>query len=330
MAFFIWLFLTVQKNDFLRIFRQFDPLHFTLSFVLMLAMIVISCWKWKVLLDVQGDRLAFHFLMRTYFIGYYFSNFLPSSAGSDVARSYYVGRLSGSQTRAAVSVFMERVTGLFLHLVLVIVAPLFNPGLYQHPAIIAPALCALGMLLLLVLVGMIEQPMRIPDQLVRSLFGWENHSVDTVGRSAGERLYDKGHAVIETFHEKLGEVVRALLKEKRRGFQVIALTLLFYGMTFVNVYWAFKTFGVAPSFVGVASVVPTIMLLFMIPVSLGNLGLAEVSYVFYYSLIGIQPAVSLVMALFIRFKIIVASVIGFGFYLAHKPERTERETLYSK
>ena len=100
--------------------RQFDWRFAVLSLLLSGAMVSISTWKWKVLLGQQGHALSFPHLLRVYFIGYYFSNFLPSNFGGDVVRSLYTGRRIGSQQRAAIAVFLERFTGLILLLVLVV------------------------------------------------------------------------------------------------------------------------------------------------------------------------------------------------------------------
>jgi uncharacterized membrane protein YbhN (UPF0104 family) len=76
------------------------------------------------------------------------------------------------------------------------------------------------------------------------------------------------------------------------------------------------------------------MVVGMIPVTLlGNLGFTESVFVTYFTLIGINPAATLAMALLLRFKYLLVGGIGFVAYITyrHKPtsmaalEKTEKQ-----
>lgn len=333
-AFFVVLFMAVRRGDLLARLKDADPVFFTLSFLLIPVMISMSCLKWKVLLNHQGHRLPFVYLMRVYMIGYFFTNLLPSTVGGDVVRSYYAGRRIENQTHAAVSVFIERFTGLLLLLVLGVAAPLLKPGLYRHIAIIIPAACAALLLGVVVWVWTIKKPLVVPDRVTMFLLrGWRNLNQRIgLGVLNGlvdrlERFYRKVHDAVDHFHEKLMISMRALGDNRRTFTQVIALTIVFYLLALVNVYFAFRTFRVPLSFIEMSAVVPSIMLTFLLPVSQGNLGLAEGAYVFYFQLLGVPIAASLVSALFLRFKLLCSGVVGSICYLTHRDFRVDRAAL---
>jgi uncharacterized protein (TIRG00374 family) len=324
-GFFVVLFLFVQKGELVERLKSIDPLYFALSFLLIPVLICLSCLKWKVLLNHQGHDIPFGHMMRIYMIGYFFSNLLPTVAGGDVVRSYYAGRIIGSQTHAAVSVFIERFSGLLLLLVLGIFAPLLEPSLYRRALVAIPAALAFLLLALVIWIAFIRDPLAWPDAVVRALLnGWRrvnqslglvrlNRFVDRI-----ERLYRKAHGILDHFHDKLVVAVNALGANRKTLAAVVLLTLVFYFMTWINVYLAFRAFNVNPDFISMSAVIPTIMLSFLLPVSQGNLGLAEGAYVYYYSLVGIPVASSLAMALFMRFKLFCSGTVGYLFYLTYR------------
>jgi len=314
-AFFVVLFAVVGTREFAVMLREVRPGYFVLNLALVAVMIPASCLKWRILLALQGERVPFGFLLKNYLVGYYFSNLLPSNVGGDVVRSYYVGRHIGSQSRCAVSVFLERVSGILFLLLLGIVAPLMHRGLYARPEIWIPAVGAAGILLLTVSLSFLRRPPQFPRRVLNVMFARlrGRRVVDRVERAA---LGVLGH--LEDFHARLRTAVAELLGSPRASAQVIALTVLFYFLTWVNVYLAFRAFGVQPGFLEMSAVVPTAMLVSMVPVSLGSLGLAEGAYVFYFGLVGIGTSASLVMALLLRFKLLLVGAIGFFFYLTYR------------
>jgi len=337
-AFLVVVFATVQRGDLLSRLTDVDMLYFTVSFALIPFMIALSCLKWKLLLDHQEQRLPFGLLMRIYMVGYFFTNLLPSTVGGDVVRSYYVGRHVRNHTQAAVSVFVERFSGVLLLLLLGIVAPLLKPSLYTHPAVFLPAGGAAVLLLLTVWIWRIESPLRTADRIATGGFSILRRinralRLRPLERLAGktERAHRTFQQALEGFHEKLLVVVRTLGGNRETLFQVVGLTVSFYFMTWVNVYLAFETFHVQPAFVDICAIVPTIMLIFLLPISQGNIGLAEGAYVFYFHLLGYDSASALAMALFMRFKLLCSGAVGYLFYVtyqAFRPDLTEmRQTL---
>ncbi|MDD4870164.1 MAG: lysylphosphatidylglycerol synthase transmembrane domain-containing protein [Kiritimatiellae bacterium] len=326
LAFLVLLFKLVRKNDFLAMFHQFNPFFFVLSLLLIPVMIMTSSLKWKVVLDLQGTPVGFWRLVKIYFIGYYFSNILPSNVGGDIIRSYYAGRQINSQSYAAVSVFVERITGLLILLLLVIVLPLFGGSLYSHPAVIVPASIALCLVVVFFWLFRYTRPVTAFFAIWlkiltigRNIAGTNRiicRFLDALIRS-GESL----HKMADGFHDKLQAAAICLKKDWKTMIWVVALTIIHYAMAWVNVYLAFRTFGVTPPFWGIVVILPTSMMVAMIPITLGSLGIAEGSYVFYFGLIGIDKAATLVMGLFLRFKMILAGLVGLTLYLTHGTDK---------
>ena len=320
-AFLYLLYRVVRGHDFAGIVRGADPVYFALSLAIIPVLLATSCAKWKVLLDAQGCRVPFLFLIRVYLIGYYFSNLLPSMVGGDIVRLYYAGKRVGSHGHAAASIFLERFTGILLLLALVAFAPLIRPALYRHPAVWIPALGAAGLFAALLLMVRMRDPFtRIFDAAAHGAGRW----TDRARSPAVKRVLRKVEAGLrrmlakaESFHLKLATGAAVLRTDRAVLWKVIALTVLFYLLAGVNVWFAFQTFTRAPPVWDVISVLPTAMLVAMIPITLGSLGITETSYVFYFGLLGMPVAQTVAMALLMRLKLILLGVVGLVAYLAH-------------
>jgi uncharacterized membrane protein YbhN (UPF0104 family) len=82
-----------------------------LAAALQLAGVFISALKWWLLLRAAGQPIGYLWAVRTYLVGQFFSNFLPTSVGGDAVRVYRLHRQIGRPALAIASVFVERITG---------------------------------------------------------------------------------------------------------------------------------------------------------------------------------------------------------------------------
>src|SRR3954467_5481526 len=89
-----------------------------LALALQLAGVFISSLKWWLLLRAAEQPVAYLWTVRTYLVGHFFSNFLPTSVGGDAVRVFRLNRLGGRLGLAIASVFVERITG-FLALTII-------------------------------------------------------------------------------------------------------------------------------------------------------------------------------------------------------------------
>ncbi len=328
-AFFVILFSNVRRGDFFNRLANVDWRYFALSFAAAGAMIGSSCLKWRLLLRQQGHDVPYLSLLRIYFIGYFFTSLLPSNVGGDVVRSYFIGRRIGSQSHAAVSVFIERFSGIIFLLIMAVVGPLLRPELYRSPLIWIPGFGAAGLLVMVIWLWKMENPFRLPDGLVRvvgvALRGGGGGGMG--GRAAAwlEKGYGRVRRGLESFHSKLVAAVRYLGANRGPLAWLVGLTVLFYFLTWVNVYVSFRAFRVEVAFRDVVVLLPTAMLVAMIPVTfMGNLGFTEGVYVGFFRLVGVSPAASLAMGLLLRFKLLVVGSTGLVSYLTYRHESPVR------
>lgn len=326
LAFFGVLLSFVQANELRKMFSQIDWTYFTLSFLLVPIMLSTSCLKWKLLLDAKGKPVPFLTLIRIYLIGSFFSNLLPSSVGGDVARSFYAGKIIDNQAYSAVSIFVERFSGGILLLVLVIVAPLMHPSLYLSPYVSIPALSAFCILLVIFWVWKASDPFHLPDKIIGTLFSLLKRGAQQSGLSLFIRgvdrlqgLYFRVRNKLKKVRHELNHAIHALRHNRLLLIKVVLLTVLYYLLTWLNVYVSFLAFNVHPSFTAASALVPAVMFAGNLPITfLGNLGFMESVLVFYYLLIQIPAASTLAMGLLLRVKILSLGLVGLLVYLLYR------------
>ena len=115
------------------VLRQVQPVPLAALVAVALLMVGVSCWKWSLLLRAQGIRLSAGYLLRTYFVGYFFTNFLPTGIGGDAVRALRVGQATGRRGASLLAVFFERFTGLIVLLRLGDAPAAVQPGGARAP-----------------------------------------------------------------------------------------------------------------------------------------------------------------------------------------------------
>ncbi len=106
--------------------RSIVPLLFGI-FCLVLSNFT-GCLQWKLLLERQNVRMGYAHLVKLYFVGLFFNNFMPGNVGGDVKKVYDI-RMQGDQKTVGgglTATFFDRLFGLFfLNVLALLVGLLF-------------------------------------------------------------------------------------------------------------------------------------------------------------------------------------------------------------
>ena len=81
------------------------------ALTLYLVMLLISAWRWGLLLRAQQVVVTFSTLMNSYLVATFANNFLPSNIGGDVIRIRDSAKYTGSKTLATAIVLADRGVG---------------------------------------------------------------------------------------------------------------------------------------------------------------------------------------------------------------------------
>ncbi len=282
----------VGPDDVLRGLARIRPVWIIPILATAYLGMVISCLRWKVVLEARGIRVSVHLLVFYYTIGYFFSSFLPSMFGGDVARSYIFGRQIHNQVESFASVFMERLTGLTGLVLVAGAATLLNTATLREAGLL-PGMCAIiaGFCVFLFLV--FNRPL-----------------VERAGRIVRGKRLSRARDKFLAFHD----AVYSFRNEKR----VIALALLhsviFQFLTSVNTWIVCRALGLDIRFLDIMVVVPIILLICAIPVTPSAAGIWELAFAIFFTRLGYDRAAGANIALGLRAKNIVVALLGGLFY----------------
>ena len=246
------------------------------------ASIVVRAFRWKILLDALGVRASLLRLTRLYFIGTFFSTFLPTGVGGDVVRAYELAKQSERPAEVVGTVLLDRAAGL---LVLFLMAAAALP--FSH-RLIGPEIAVLIVTLTVLGWGALALLLR-RDWLERlGLLRWISR-----GRAL-EQVYESVYACGT---RPTGRALAASL----------GLNALLIGMN----YLIGLSLGVFVSLWYYLLFVPIISFLLVLPISLSGLGLREGGYVYLFAQAGVPAPLALTISLMVyAFNVATGSIGG--------------------
>jgi glycosyltransferase 2 family protein len=263
-----------------------------LALLLQLAGVFISSLKWWLLLRAADQPIAYLWTVRTYLVGQFFSNFLPTSIGGDAVRVFRLIRLNrwvGRLGLAIASVFVERITG-FLALTIIGWIALglnfdrFGDNWQLRWAMIWGLLAASGGLLVALsapwTAGLLS---RLP---LPNVIDWRG------------KLRGMADALAQ-FYAARGAL--ALVMLLAFGYQIswIAVNVAAAQALLMDVPWSF-----------IALMVPISDIVGLIPIFFNNLGAREGIYTLLLGLLGLAAAQALALALLVFGARLLVSLLG--------------------
>ena len=137
------LFFFVSKVSFGDIGRTLAGVAWAwlaVAFSLHTLGLLFSAYRWRILVRAQGDDVPLLFLVKSYLVGTFFNNFLPTRFGGDVVRIWDGSKYSRSLVRSSAVVLVERATGIIVLFLFALVASLFRLDMAREVPVIWAAL----------------------------------------------------------------------------------------------------------------------------------------------------------------------------------------------
>lgn len=291
----LFLAYLVDQVEWDEVWRHLKGAHVPYMWLYVLlgfVVIVPNAVKWCVLAEARGIHAPVRYLVSLYLIGAFFNNFLPTSVGGDVVRGYALGKAYGKFTDAMASVFVERFVGYTVLVLFGLLAIALDQKLRADIRLVAPITIAA-----VAYVGMLW--MILNESWLRLAQKW------LPGKTIQKCL-----AKINSFHQ----VITLYRHEPKALLKAGGYSILFYFFSVVTVYVGCLTFHAAVSFVGLLAAVPVLLILFMVPFSLGGIGLQEWAYFYVLTIVGVPAPVSISLALLFRLRSIAFGLIGGAIY----------------
>jgi uncharacterized protein (TIRG00374 family) len=281
--------LTQDVAEGVQLLGQMDWRLFLTALILYLSGSLVRAYRWGCLVWALGVRARWRRLVGLYFVGAFFSLFLPTGVGGDAVKMYELSREDARAASAISSVLVDRFLGLFVLFAMALLALLFGYRL------VAP-----------------EVRLVIAAVFLAALFG---------AALLLQRVW------IESWARRLGlgRLLRrfGLLRELYASLHLYGPAALLRA-TAASVVWnliLILTYDLLGLAVGIELplgyyflLVPIISALLMIP-SVGGLGIREGSTVLLLSQVGVPQSQALALALAYDLTLIVTGLIGAAIYI---------------
>ncbi|HEY7818534.1 MAG TPA: lysylphosphatidylglycerol synthase transmembrane domain-containing protein [Vicinamibacteria bacterium] len=256
----------LDTGNMLRFIRRADIALVAATLLAVLADRALMALRWMKLVEALGVEAPRSKLIKIFFLSTFFGSFLPSGVGGEAVRAISFSRLTSKGIESVASVAVDRLIGLLSMLLTGLFSLTVFYEVYPHPALLYLVLG--GSLLLLAFLG---------AALARPLRAWMVAKSGS-GRSRLAGWIQRGGDAMDRYREK-PEVL--LL--------VLAISIGVQLLRILQAYLLSEAMGLGTAAVYFLCFIPPILVLTMLPISVGGWGTANLAYVALFSRVGMDP-----------------------------------------
>jgi len=290
------LIFKTPVRDIVRVLGTVRLPWLALAFSLHAVGYFASAYRWQILARALGDNIPLGFLIKSYLVGTFFNNFLPTSFGGDIVRIWDGSRYSRSLVKSSAIVVVERITGIIVLFLFALIASFFRLDMAHDVPVVwvslVLGLAGLSLVVLFLLPVTEDLILRLPEKkFLRPL--------KKTALSFRENVL--------LYNDKKGPFLKAF-------FWAVIL------QTNVVVYFFLigRAFRLEIGFLDYFIFVPILLLVQTIPVTINGLGLREGSAIEIFKYYAIPSATAFSFSLIdVGFRLILG-VIGGAIYVSRK------------
>lgn len=264
-----------------------NPVTLALVVVLSLAMAPVHTLRWLIVVHASGNRLAFRQALQMIFIGYFFSQALPSAVGGDALRMWCAYRAGLPAADAVNTVLLDRIIALVGLLLLAAVGLPWAFDLITN----ATARTAIAMVVAVGLAGYFAGVTF--SRATRFLAHWR----------AGRAL------------ARLAALARRITFSPRQLLPLLAISIFGFAVACFIVYAIARSMGLPLSFTQSLLLVPPVLLVSIIPVSIAGWGVREGAMVVALGFVNVPSSAAFAVSVLFGLTIALTSLPGALFWL---------------
>jgi len=299
----LWLIYFVNWQEVWQNVTSINLLYIVFFVVLFVTGLTISSQKWRVLAHFRGFSGSLRTFFEWYLIGAFVNNFMPSFIGGDAYRIYALGKVSRRFRESSSTVVIDRLTGFFSVILLTLIFAIFNWELAQKYHILL-TIYILFLFFAISLMLLLKADRSIPF---------------------GKKLFEKLPHLIQKY---LGELGNYRSKNILTTSILYAIAFSFVGIASTN-YLLFVAVGSTPHILNFLGVIFLISIISAIPISIGNIGIKEWAYIFFFGFLGISASTAITVVLLSRFLQMIVTFFALPLYLRNKKDLA-RDKIASK
>lgn len=289
-VFVIWLVFKIDWGKFLELLRGVS-IWGIISFVFIYVIsVVFSAIKWKVIAANGGFEMSVWQSFHRYLTGSFINTFLPSTIGGDTYRALTLAGKQGNKKHAVATIIMDRVSGLIITVMFAVSFGLSSEAVRKNDWLMS--------IIALMIVGLV----------CFLLFMFFSKT------AFAKKLASYFPKVIKPI---LGALQEFNNKRTIAPMSFWTALYVFAGPAAVN-YASFQALHVPINTADFLSVVFLASVIISLPISVGNIGLKEWTYVALFGMFGISAPQAVAVALFGRFLMMFVNAAALPMYLKEK------------
>lgn len=297
---FAYIVNSVGVSVITEAFLKANPLYFIFALLLVFLSSGIKAYKWKLGVDAQKPGFKFIDAWKAFIIGIFAAVITPGRIGEIIKAIYAADDRKIRTGKAFATVFIDRVVDTILLFLLAII------GIYYMTAEFAIGFStpkiAIGAFVVFAIVILLVLEEGVTRRMMRPIF---------------RKLVPKRHQnILRTNFEEFYEGVRVIRRKRFLLEKIAGLTLIAWGIVFLQYYLLLLSAGINISFFYMTMIIPVSMLAELIPISISGIGTRDLVLIGMLGLLGIGAGSAVAFSLIILlFNYFIAS-LGLLFWLA--------------
>jgi len=288
----------LDVDNMLRFVRRADPFLVVLTLVAVFVDRLFMVLRWTKLIEALDIHVPWIRVVKIFFLSSFFGSFLPSGVGGEAVRAASFARLTSKGVESVASVVMDRLLGLLSMLLTGLLSLTVFYRVFPHPALLG--IVVIGSIALLGSLSLLLSR-RLHKFLERDGDGWMARAVRAMARYR-DRLGTLGVVFLLSVGVQLLRVLHALLLSEAMDLGTPPIYFLCF--------------------------IPPILIVTMLPISVGGWGTTNAAYVALFSQVGMDPDGAFVLSVLILALGVIGNLPG-GVIYAWEGFQSTRHTLPS-
>lgn len=287
-----WAFRSVDLRAVAGHLARLDAFWVAAGLAALLLQIAIAGQRWSWIAARLGAALSAVRAARYTLVGTFFNQALPSTVGGDAMRVWLLGRADRQWKRAVYSVIVDRAAGVgFLAVIVAACLPWSLDLIAAHEGRAAVMLIGVG---------------GVAGLAAGLALGF----VPLAGRLAEWRA-------ARFLLEVAGAARRALL-DRSRGVPIALLSIVIHALTVFAAWCLARAIALSPNALNMLILIPPVMLISMIPVSIGGWGIREGAMVVAFGYAGIEPSQAITVSVLLGGSTLAVGIVGGAVWIAER------------
>ncbi len=278
----------LDTSNMMRFLRRADLVLVALTLLAVLADRALMAVRWMKLVEALEVRAPRSKLFKIFFLSTFFGSFLPSGVGGEAVRAISFSKLTSKGIESVASVALDRLIGLLSMLLTGLLSLVVFYRVYPHPALLYVVLAGLG---------------RAPPRSRSGARAPGPRDAPSSGSAPGRDASRIGSGKVSTRW-------RGIERSRESSRLVLSISVLVQLLRVLQAYLLSEAMDLGTPAVYFLCFVPPILVITMLPISVGGWGTANLAYVGLFSRVGMDPDGAFVLSVLILGLGVVGNLPG--------------------